>query len=173
MRPIALALCVFAAACGRQEFDSPTSPTTATVAAAQIEARGGTQLPFSGSLTAAENDVIAPPNLLAEGTAEGTATHLGRYTATFTATVNLATGTATGTFTFTAANGDQLFSTFDGVGVPVEPGIASITETATIERGTGRFADVTGTFTIRRILDQATGKSSGSFEGNISLTKGR
>jgi hypothetical protein len=165
-------LCMVVAACSGQLPDSPTSPTSATSATAQTAATGGTNLPFNGSLTMTEVGVIAPPNLVSEGTAQGTGTHLGRYTASFNVTVDLATGTATGTYTFTAANGDQLFTTFDGIGVPIQPGVASITETTTVVSGTGRFAAATGTFTIRRILDQATGKSEGSFEGTISLNKG-
>ena len=178
MRPIILALCVSSAACSGQPLNSPTSPTAATVAnpataatlaAAQTLAQGGAQLPFDGSLRAVENDVIAPPNLLADGTAKGEATHLGRFTATFTAVVDLATSTSTGTFDFTAANGDHLLATFTGLGVTIEPGVASITEVATVVGGTGRFAATTGTFTVRRVLAMTTGVSSGSFDGHINL----
>ena len=85
--------------------------------------------------------------LLPRGTAEGTATHLGRFTGNVTAEVN-PDNTATGTFTFTAANGDQLSGTFVGEGVFIPPNTARITEVATIENGTGRFAGATGTFTM-------------------------
>jgi hypothetical protein len=140
-----------------------------SAASSQTQATRGTDLPFTGSFAAEENDVVTPPNLLVDGTAEGTATHLGRYTATFTAVVTLATGTATGTYVFTAANGDTLAATFTGVGVPAGPGAADITETATVTGGTGRFATASGTFIIRRVLQQATGGSTGSIEGRISL----
>jgi hypothetical protein len=81
-----------------------------------------------------------------------------------------------GTYNFTEANGDQLFTTFIGVeGVLIEPGVARITEVATIVGGIGRFAAATGTFTIVRIdiINQATGAASGSgsFEGHINLNK--
>ena len=104
------------------------------------------------------------------GTATGTATHLGRFTATFTATVTLATGSATGSIRFIAANGDRLDATFVGQGTPTtEPGVVSIEEVATITGGTGRFAGTTGAFTIQRVLNQATGVSSGSFDGSINM----
>ena len=97
----------------------------------------------------------------------GNATHLGRYTATFEFQVDLRTSTAFGSFVFTAANGDSLFGTFTGHATPAGT-VASIVETATITGGTGRFDDATGSFTIERVLDQATGISSGSFDGTIS-----
>jgi hypothetical protein len=64
---------------------------------------------------------------------------------------------------------------FVGSGVFIPPNTARITERATIENGTGRFAGATGTFTMERfdIIDLATGKATGygSFEGQISLNK--
>jgi hypothetical protein len=162
-------------ACNNESFNvGPQfgSRTLAPQTSGQNQAQATTELPFRGSLTTIETNVIAPPNLLADGTGQGTGTHLGRYTATFTAVVDLATGTSTGTITFTAANGDQLSATFLGVGEEIEPGVASLTEVATITGGTGRFAAATGTFTIRRIIsfDSAGGASaSGSFAGHITL----
>jgi len=93
--------------------------------------------------------------------------HLGRYAAQFNGTVNVLDGTGTGNFTFTAANGDQLFATFLGLGVG-DP-IASITETLTITGGTGRFAGASGTLVVRRTLDLTTGVSSGSIDGSITM----
>ena len=132
----------------------------------KTQARGGEQLPFHGSLQAVENDVVAPPSLLVNGTGTGTGTHLGRFAATFTATVTLATGSATGSIRFIAANGDRLDATFIGQGTPTtEPNVVSIEEVATITGGTGRFAGATGEFTIQRVLNQISGVSSGSFDG--------
>ena len=166
MRSIVVCLCVLGSACSGQTLNSPTAPTVAaSVSAATL--RTAPALPFQGSLTAREVDVVSFPTLLAEGSAEGTATHLGRYRAAFTATVNVLDGRSTGSFTFTAANGDQLFSTFVGLGVG-EP-IATITETLTISGGTGRFTGASGTLTVQRILDLTTGVSSGSIEGSITM----
>ena len=77
------------------------------------------------------------------------------------------TGRQLGSYTFTAANGDQLFATFLGLGVG-EP-IANITETLTITGGTGRFAGASGTLTVRRTLDLRSGVSSGSIDGSITM----
>jgi hypothetical protein len=169
MRYLMLALCVFATACAGEIPGSPTAPSSATGGSAQTQARGGERLPFRGSLQAVERDVVAPPNLLVNGTATGTGTHLGRFTATFTATVTLATGGATGSITFIAANGDRLVASFAGQGTPTtEPNVVSVEEVATITGGTGRFVGTTGAFTIQRVLNQTTGVSSGSFDGIIN-----
>ena len=37
-----------------------------------------------------------------------------------------------------------------------------------LARGTGRFAGATGSFTVQRQFDPATGTTTGSFEGTIS-----
>jgi len=170
MRYLVLAVCVFTTACSGEMTDSLTSPTRVTVESTQTQQRGGERVPFHGSLQAVEADVVVPPSLQVNGTATGTGTHLGRFTATFTATVTLATGASTGSIEFIAANGDRLNATFVGQGTPTtEPGVVSIEEVATITGGTGRFADTAGKFTILRVLNQATGVSSGSFDGSINL----
>jgi hypothetical protein len=170
MRPIILAVSVLAAACSDQVSTSPISPTSPVLA----HSRNATQLPFSGTFTAADQGVVVPPNLLVQGTGEGTATHLGRFTMTYAAVADLATPTATGSFDFVAANGDQLHTTFVGVAaVNPDPTVVSFTEVLTIVGGSGRFAGATGTFTLRRIavVDFATGRSTstGSFEGHINF----
>ena len=175
MRTIVVGLCIVGVGCGGQALNSPTSPSPAasmsTASLTRVSAASPTsdRLPFRGELTAQETDVVTFPTLLADGEAEGTATHLGRYAATFHATVNVLDGTATGTYTFTAANGDQLFSTFTGLGVPAGGTLSNIVETLTITGGTGRFAGAGGTLTVRRTIDLATGASSGSIEGRITM----
>jgi hypothetical protein len=171
MRPILIGLCVFAAACSSERLSSPTSPTSTGLGLSQTQAQRGTELPFSGSFTTVTD--VPPPS--AHAFAEGAATHLGRFTGTLTAEVT-SESTSTGTFTFTAANGDQLSGTFVGIdGVFIPPNTARITEVATIENGTGRFAGATGTFTMVRFdyIDFATGKATGTgtFEGEINVNK--
>ena len=171
MRLIVLGVCLFAAACSGTVLNSPTSPSNASGGPAQTAARGGTALPFRGSFTGFVD--VPPPS--AHETAEGTATHLGRFTGTLTAEVT-PDNTSTGTFHFTAANGDQLSGTFVGTeGLFIPPNTARITEVATIENGTGRFAGATGTFTIIDVhtIDFATGTATteGTFEGQINLNE--
>ena len=126
------------------------------------------ETPFKGTANAVETSEFAFPILSVTRDGTGTATYLGKYTSHLTAQVNVLTSHATGAATFTAANGDTLTATVDGQSTPTTiPGVISIVETYTITGGTGRFADATGTITLKIILTQATGVSSGTFSGAI------
>ena len=183
MRPIIFGMCIFAGACSGQVLDSPTSPSTATVAPGPTQAQGAVQLPFRGTFIgeSARGAVNCPPTcppttLRVTGKDTGEATHLGHFTAIYEDVVYIPATTGTGTLTFTAANGDELFTRYEGGQTEfVPPDLSTLTLVATITGGTGRFAAATGTFTIIRILvvNFATGigTESGSFEGQISLNK--
>jgi len=168
-RSLVLALSVIVTACSGDISNSALSPTSASL----VKANGAQPVPFRGTITTADQAVIAPPFLLANGTGEGTATHLGRFAATYEARADLATPTATGTYRFTAANGDLLVATFVGSAVAIEPGLERFTEVLTIVSGTGRFAAAQGTITMVRLvsIDYATqtSTSTGSMEGEITL----
>ena len=130
------------------------------------------QVPFSGSLQAQETEVFPTPGtLLSDGSGGGIATHLGRFTVTWKFTINLADGTGTGPVHFIAANGDEIFSTSVGVGVPTStPGVVRIVEVQTITGGTGRFANAKGSFIVERLADlnHQPVLTSGSFHGTIT-----
>lgn len=133
---------------------------------------GDEQLPFNGRL---EGTVTVTPldSPLASVVidAMGTATRFGRFSLTVPHVVNQALRTGSGTYEFTAPNGDTLTASFTGQATLLAPGVLSTTETATITGGTGRFAGATGGFTASRVFVVATGTTSGSFEGTISLPK--
>ena len=135
------------------------------------------ELPFRGSFTGLSSSTeVVPPSHTVTGTADGTATHLGRFTTTSVDVVFLATGSSTGNWNFTAANGDQLFTTTAGAADEfTPPNISHVTLVATIVGGTGRFVAATGTFTLEQtsIIDFATATASvsGSFDGSISRSK--
>jgi hypothetical protein len=174
------ALTSVACADGRGGPTSPSARGTVSSLAATAPGHVGTvpqpvaaatpaegQLPFHGSLEAAETDTFSFPFVTVSLTGAGQATDLGRFTATFGLQVDVRTSTSLGAFTLIAANGDRVFGTLSGHSTDVG-GIASIVETAITTGGTGRFADATGSFIIERVLDLATGISSGSFNGTIS-----
>lgn len=131
------------------------------------------QVPFKGSLQGHETDTPEggppPTTVNADGSATGIATHVGQFSFSYQLTVILANGTATGSAQLIAANGDSIFTTVAGSSEPTTtPGVLSITEINTITGGTGRFAGAQGSFTVERLVDQATGFTSGSFHGTIT-----
>lgn len=163
----ALVLVVFAVGCA-----GPNSPTAPSVGSG-VSGFGATasqssqSVPFKGSFEGAQTLTPGtPPFGTVNGSATGTGTHLGEFTVRFPHTVNLANRTGVGTYTFTAANGETLTADFTGAaqGAP----LVSIVEHATVTGGTGRFAGASGTFTVQRQFDPATGATQGSFEGEIS-----
>ena len=173
-RRILMGACTLTAACGGEGVQSPTSPPKAISVLTRAQGKSDAQFPFRGSFTLRSNGVVTPPTLQVTGSGEGTATALGRFSLATTTVVDLATSQGTGTFTFTAANGDQLFTTTTGgESAFVPPNISYVTQVATIVGGTGRFAGASGTFTMRQVgvIDFATGTSTGtgSFEGRIDL----
>jgi hypothetical protein len=125
------------------------------------------ETPFKGTFTAVETNQLVFPILSVDREGTGTATYLGKYTEHATFQVNVLTLSGTGPATFTAANGDTLSASGVGQATRIGPTLLSIVEVYTITGGTGRFADATGTFTLERTLDQATGVSSGTFSGVI------
>lgn len=123
---------------------------------------------------------IQPPVFADVFELTGQATQLGQFRLVIEAVVNFGSFpvTGTGTLTFIAANGDTLVARATGISRLLRPGLVLITETATIDpqASTGRFAGATGNFTLQREADAATGVTGvtrGTFEGDISLSRGR
>jgi hypothetical protein len=173
-RPLALALTALAlAACNPDTASNPLAPAASSLARGGQADAATKAKRIHGTLEATETGVFQPgtPPLSVrhlEGT--GTGSHLGRFTVVADFTLNLATFTGSGSITYTAANGDVLTGTATGRAV-VGGGIAAVTETVTITGGTGRFAGATGTLTVVRRVVQATGVSSGTIDGTITLPK--
>ena len=142
-------------------------------AALAVPAAAQKLVPFKGSLQGHEIDtpVGGPPptTVNAVGSTTGIATHVGQFAFSYQLTITLANGTATGSAQLIAANGDRIFTTIVGSSEPTAtPGVLSITEIDTITGGTGRFAGAQGSFTVERLVTQATGFTSGSFHGTIT-----
>jgi hypothetical protein len=103
----------------------------------------------------------------------GKATQLGTYSFAFPHTVHLPTRTSVGTYHMVAANGDKVIASGTGLATPtVIDGVfyLAIVEEMTIDPtlSTGRFAGATGSFTVERLFNPATGLTIGAFEGTIS-----
>jgi hypothetical protein len=136
-----------------------------------VQAAAQKQVPFKGSLQGHETDTPEggppPTTLSVDGNTTGIASHVGQFSFSYQLTVTLANGTATGSAQLIAANGDSIYTTVAGSS-EVTAGIASITEINTITGGTGRFAGAQGSFTVERLVNLATGFTSGSFHGTIT-----
>jgi len=167
MRYVAIGFCVFAAACAGS---SPTGPTSSLNqiggGVATTEAKGGSDLPFKGTYEGLEKVDATMPSHHSLVDATGNATHLGRFTVT--ADWTLAPTGGVGTSTWTAANGDELSTSFVRHGVPAPP-IITFTEIHTITGGSGRFAYASGTFTVvqTRVLAMPYNNSA-TIDGTIS-----
>ena len=133
-------------------------------------ASAGVPVPFFGSLAGVDTGTPIPNTQLASVTvrAVGNATQLGQFTYTALITVNTATGEGSGTFLFTGANGNTVFGTIRGQSTFRPPNVLSISETATVTGGTGRFAGATGSLAVTRLKNTVTGATSASFKGTIS-----
>ena len=127
------------------------------------------QVPLKGTLQAVETSVLQFPTLLVDSSGSGNATHLGRYTVSYEATANLLTGYGTGSAQFVAANGDILFAQGWGQATLTAPNVYMIHEEYTITGGTGRFAGASGSYVVERVLDMATGETSGTIDGRIAI----
>jgi hypothetical protein len=131
----------------------------------------GDQIPFKGTLSGtAVVTPLSPPFVAVRIDATGSATHLGRFTLVAPHVVNGATLVGVGTYLITAANGDTITADLAGTAVMVEPpNVLAITETATVTGGTGRFAGATGSIRVERIFNRATGVTTGTLDGWISM----
>ena len=112
----------------------------------------------------------------------GIGTHVGRFSSITTITVGPSGGS--GTATWTAANGDSISTTVvgtpEGLGtapcqvVGAQPGdlFLKVTEIHVISGGTGRFAEVQGSFAVTLYHDVSTPGTShgtcGSYSGTIT-----
>ncbi len=142
-------------------------------AALVLSAAAQNQVPFNGSFQGQEIDTPQggppPTTISANGSATGIGTLVGKFSFTYQLTVTLANATATGSGHLVAANGDSIDTTIVGSLSPTStPGVARITEIDTITGGTGRFAEAQGSFTVERLITEATGFTSGSFNGTIT-----
>lgn len=125
---------------------------------------------LKGSLETTETQQAVFPTLFVNGTGSGNATQLGLYTMSYEAEVTIPTLASTTSATLVAADGSTLFGEGNGQGTVITPpGIVSIVETYTITSGTGRFEGASGSFTVKRVLNRATGISSGTISGTIVL----
>jgi hypothetical protein len=123
-------------ACLAAVFISATNPASAR-----------DQLPFHANLSGyVETSEFLPPcTIHGHAIIFGNATHVGAYTGTGELYQDVCNNTYIGSFHWFAANGDELFGTFEGFLTPTEtPGVYDNHETSEVTGGTGRFTGATG-----------------------------
>lgn len=131
---------------------------------------GERQLLVKGSLETAETQRPVFPTLYVSATGSGNATQLGLFTMSSQAQVHIPTLAGSTSAALVAADGSSLVGEGTGQGtLTATPGIVSIVETYTITGGTGRFEGASGSFIVERVLNRATGISTGTLSGTIVL----
>jgi hypothetical protein len=151
-------------------FLSATTALLLLMVLANAVFASGQQLLLKGSWNAVETAQGVPPNVLVTGSGSANATQLGLYTVSYQIQVNVPPGFGSGLSQFVAANGDTLSASVLGKSTPTEvPNIIMIIEQHTITGGRGRFEGASGVITVERVLNRATGISSGTISGTIIL----
>ena len=106
--------------------------------------------PFKGSFTTTSEILQPAPVLKTRITGTGNVSQLGKTSFVALSTLNFTTQPPFilgGTATFTAANGDEIYTSFTGTSTPAGEGMLNVVMTHTITGGTGRFLNATGSFT--------------------------
>jgi hypothetical protein len=133
-------------------------------------AAGERQLLLKGPLDASETQRVIAPTVFVNGMGSGNATQLGLYTMSYEARVTIPTLASSTSAILVAADGSTLLGEGNGQGTFITPPlIVSIVEIYTISGGTGRFEGASGSFTVERVLNRATGISTGTINGAIVL----
>ena len=104
-------------------------------------------VPFNATLSGyVETSEFLPPcTIHGHAIVFGNATYLGVYTGTGELYQDVCNSTFIGSFHWFAANGDEIYGTFEGYLIATgTPGVYDNHETADATGGTGRFTGVTG-----------------------------
>jgi hypothetical protein len=129
-----------------------------------------TLLPVNGTMRTSETYSNASPTLLVTATGSGDATQLGRFVLSYKAEWDFLDHSTTGTAYFFTSNGDNFQAEVRGQAtVDQTPGMYNVIEIYTITGGTGQFEGASGTLTLKRQVNLATGATTGTFEGTLLI----
>ena len=144
---------------------APQAPHVAQAIPSQM-----TRLLVRGIVHSTEIYSTAFPTMLVTASGWGEVTELGRFTVNYETEVNLLDQSRIESAHFVGTNGNSIQA--EGLGQAAEdqtPGIFRVVEIYTITGGTGRFADASGTLTLKRVVNWATGSTAGTLEGYILI----
>ena len=129
---------------------------------------------IKGSLQAVETSAGDFPTISVDGSGWGTVTNLGQCIVSYEVEVNIPDSGGPASIQFIVANGDSFSGAGPGQATSTETdNVVTIVEEYEINGGTGRFAGATGSITVKRVLHQLTGVTSGTIQGTIVLPKGK
>ena len=127
-------------------------------------------VPIKGSYTTFAEILQAPPMLRQRITGVGSSSHLGKGSFVALPTLNFTTPppfSLSGTAVFTAANGDEFYTSFTGTATPNGLGANIVVMTHSITGGTGRFTDANGTFIGNTVAAPGHAEGFIAYEGTI------
>ena len=149
---------------GCAQIESPVAPermalVTATLASANLVSK-----PWEG--TCEGTGAFRPNSAILDITGTCHLSHLGLTTTVGVETVG---GVLNAVHTFTAANGDLLFTTTTGYAI-LKPDFSGVNffNTETVTGGTGRFANATGTATRNGSSNFSDGSGTWEIEGTLT-----
>lgn len=154
--------------CQKDVLENETSNANSLSAAKAGQQK---EQPFKGTYTTSSQILQPPPVLQTRITGNGHATQLGNGTFVALSTLTISGQppfNLSGTATFTAANGDEFYTSFTGTASPNNNGSLTIFNNHTITGGTGRFQNATGHFTGYTIAIPGHAEASIDYDGTIS-----
>ena len=154
----------FLFSCQKEAFEDQVNLVTSN---AKVEK----DRPFKGTYTTSSEILQPAPFLHTRITGIGQASHLGKGSFVALSTLNLTTAPPFqlgGTATFTAANGDEFYTTFTGTATPNGQGALNVSMSHTITGGTGIFENATGSFEGFTVAVPGHAEASIDYAGTIS-----
>lgn len=167
-RPLFLSALALSAACAGE---SPTGPAIAPSIVANHSAGADATRPAGGRCTTSFTQIsFVFPFATIDITGECNLKHLGRTAMHAIQIINVETGDLTNSTTYTAANGDELFTSFVGTSSPPPDVVFQGTETYV--GGTGRFEGATGSSELEgtATVDLITGSGTGEYTSKGTIT---
>lgn len=155
---------IFLIPMARTAFAAPAA------AAAPAIAVNVTRLSVRGIVHSTETYSTAFPTRWVTASGWGDVTELGRFTINYETEMNLLDLSGTESAHFVGSNGNSIL--VQGLGQATEdqtPGILKVIEIYTVTGGTGRFSGASGTLTLQRVVNLATGSTAGTLDGYILI----